>query len=117
MHVKKKHKENVITKNVFKKFKSDQKSEFEGKGPENHIVNKENIMSPESDSNLSNHEVSENDLSFNLEIDGLLGKFKCDLCNEIFSSESNLSTHLELKHDFSFDVEKNPKTTDDLSND
>ena len=55
--------------------------------------------SPKSDSNSPNHECNESDLSLNYEIDEKLGKFKCDLCNEMFSSQSNLITHLELKHD------------------
>ena len=38
-------------------------------------------------SNSSNHEFNESDLSSNYEIDEKLGKFKCDLCTEMFSSD------------------------------
>ena len=44
-----------------------------------------------------------------VEIDKKLGKFKCDLCTEMFSSESNLMTHLELKHDVSFSQNQHGK--------
>ena len=47
------------------------------------------------------YEFNENDLSSNFEIDVKLGKFQCDLCTEMFSSETNLVTHQELKHDLS----------------
>ena len=46
-----------------------------------------------------------------------LGKFPCDLCTDIFSSETNLMTHQELKHDMSFLNNTNPKITDGLSKD
>jgi len=45
-------------------------------------------------SKLREDEFNESDLS-------KLGKFKCDLCTEMFSSETNLVTHQELKHDLS----------------
>ena len=89
MHVKKKHEENIIRKDVFmnhtdpmKKSKSNLKSELEGKVHENHIFNKENQTSPKSKSK-SSHEFNESNLSLNIEEN--LGKFKCDICTEMFS--------------------------------
>ena len=72
-------------------------------------VDIEKIPNPKSDSNSSHHEFNESDLSLNYEIDEKLGKFKCDLCTEMFSSESSLMTHLELKHDVSFSQNQHGK--------
>ena len=41
-------------------------------------------------SKLGEDEFNESDLSSNYEIDEKFGKFNCDLCTEMFSSESNL---------------------------
>ena len=70
---------------------------------------------PEFDnSELASNQNSSLEITGNSSVYENLGKFQCELCTEIFSTETNLQTHQELIHDLSF---LNDSIIDDLSKD